>query len=210
LRGGGKVLERGYLIAVEGIDGAGKTVNSRWLVRRLRKSGYRAAYTKEPTEGPIGKVLRRSLARRGSNPEMDALLFAADRLHHIRTFIEPRLRQGFIVVTDRYLYSSIAYQGALTGDRRWVELINRYCVPPDLAVYLDVDPSTGLERKRRLRSSAGAFEDPEVLRRVRAVYLELCAEGKMVMIPADRELREVRAEIARVVGERLGIEIRTG
>ncbi len=200
-------MRRGYLIAVEGIDGAGKTVNSRWLVRRLRAAGYKAAYTREPTEGPIGKVLKRLLARKVSGPEIDALLFAADRLHHVSTFIEPMLRRGFIVVSDRYLYSSIAYQGALTGDRRWVETVNRYCTPPDLAVYLDVDPMTGLGRKRGSRIRA--FEDPEVLGKVRALYLELCEEGKMVRIPADRELGEVRAEIAKVIRERLGIEIGT-
>jgi len=201
---------RGYLIAVEGIDGAGKTVNSKWLVRRLKAAGYKAAYTKEPTHGLIGEVLRELQARKASSPEIDALLFAADRLHHFRDFIEPRLKKGYVVVSDRYLYSSIAYQGALTGDRKWVELVNRYCIPPDLAIYLDVDPGTGLGRKRKGRSDLRAFEDPAVLERVRAVYLELCEEGKLVRVPADRELGEVRAEIARVIWERLGIDIRSG
>ncbi len=199
-------MRRGYLIAVEGIDGAGKTVNARWLVKRLVKAGWKAEYTREPTKGPIGRTLRALLARGDTNPEIDALLFAADRLHHIRTFIEPKLREGFVVVSDRYLYSSIAYQGALTGDRRWVELVNRYCLPPDLAFYLDVDPVVGLGRKSR--SNMRAFEDPSVLERVRAVYLELCSEGMMVRIPADRELRAVRDELARVIRERLGIDIR--
>jgi dTMP kinase len=120
------------------------------------------------------------------------------------------LKKGYVVVSDRYLYSSIAYQGALTGDRKWVELVNRYCIPPDLAIYLDVDPGTGLVRKRKGRSDLRAFEDPAVLERVRAVYLELCEEGKLVGVPADRELGEVRAEIARVIWERLGIDIRSG
>jgi dTMP kinase len=120
------------------------------------------------------------------------------------------LKKGYVVVSDRYLYSSIAYQGALTGDRKWVELVNRYCIPPDLAIYLDVDPGTGLVRKRKGRSDLRAFEDPAVLERVRAVYLELCEEGKLVGVPADRELGEVRAEIAYVIRERLGIDIRSG
>jgi dTMP kinase len=206
----GANVGRGYLIAVEGIDGAGKTVNSKWLVKRLKAAGYKAAYTKEPTHGLIGDALKELQASRASSPEIDALLFAADRLHHIRNFIEPRLRKSYVVVSDRYLYSSIAYQGALTGDRKWVELVNRYCVPPDLAIYLDVDPSTGLGRKRKWRSDLRVFEDPAVLERVRAVYLELCEEGKLVRIPADRELGEVRAEIARVIWDRLGIDIRSG
>jgi dTMP kinase len=211
----GANVGRGYLIAVEGIDGAGKTVNSKWLVRRLKAAGYNVVYTMEPTYGVIGVALRELQGSGASSPEIDALLFAADRLDHVRHFIEPRLREGYVVVTDRYLYSSIAYQGAMTGDRKWVELVNRYCVPPDLAIYLDVDPSTGLGRKRkrkwlwRWRSDLRAFEDPALLEKVRAVYLELCEEGKLVRVPADRELGEVRAEIARVIWDRLGIDIRS-
>lgn len=201
-------MARGYLIAVEGIDGAGKTVNSRWLVRRLRACGYRAVYTREPTDGPVGRLLRRMLRRGSTGPEMDALLFAADRLHHVRRFLEPRLSMGYVVVSDRYLFSSIAYQGALTGDRAWVELLNRFCPEPDLAIYLDVDPDTGLRRKRGPRMRA--FEDVSVLQRVRSVYLELCREGRMVRIPAERELGEVRADIARAVRERLGIDVARG
>jgi dTMP kinase len=212
----GTTVGRGYLIALEGIDGAGKTVNSKWLVRRLKEAGYNVVYTMEPTYGVIGVALRELQASGASSPEIDALLFAADRLYHVRHIIEPSLKKGYVVVTDRYLYSSIAYQGAMTGDRKWVELVNRYYVPPDLAIYLDVDPSTGLGRKRkgkwfwRWRSGLRAFEDPALLEKVRAVYLELCEEGKLVRVPADRELGEVRAEIAKVIWERLGIDIRSG
>jgi dTMP kinase len=206
----GTTVGRGYLIALEGIDGAGKTVNSKWLVRRLKAAGYKAAYTKEPTHGLIGEALRELQARKASSPEIDALLFAADRLHHFRDFIGPRLKKGYVVVSDRYLHSSIAYQGTLTGDRKWVELVNNYCIPPDLAIYLDVDPNTGLGRKRKGRSDLRAFEDPALLIKVRAVYLELCEEGQLVRVPADRELGEVRAEIAKVIWERLGIDIQSG
>ncbi|MEM2232478.1 MAG: dTMP kinase [Nitrososphaerota archaeon] len=202
---GKSLMTRGYLIAIEGIDGAGKTVNALWLVRRLRSRGYRAVYTREPTDGPVGRLLRRMIERGSVGPEMDALLFAADRLYHVRRFLEPKLRSGYVVVSDRYLFSSIAYQGALTGDRTWVELLNRHCPMPDLTLYLDVDPSTALRRKKASRLRA--FEDVEVLRRVRSVYLELCGEGKMIRIAADGELREVRAEIAKALRERLGIDV---
>ncbi|MEM2858863.1 MAG: dTMP kinase [Nitrososphaerota archaeon] len=201
-------MARGYLIAIEGIDGAGKTVNARWLVRRLRSCGYKAVYTREPTDGPVGRLLRRMLRRGETGPEMDALLFAADRLYHVRRFLEPKLMSGYIVVSDRYLYSSIAYQGALTGDRAWVELLNKHCPEPDLAIYLDVDPDTGLRRK--VGSRFRAFEDARVLETVRSIYLELCGEGKMIRIAADGELREVRAEIAKTVSGRLGIDVTKG
>ncbi|MCX8203926.1 MAG: dTMP kinase [Nitrososphaeria archaeon] len=190
-------MKRGALIAIEGIDGAGKTAVATWLVDRLRETGYGSVYTREPTDGPIGQLLRAGALGDSGDPRIDALLFAADRLYHLNHTIEPLLRQGYVVVSDRYVHSSIAYQGAMTGDRAWVEELNRFAGDPDLAVYLDVDPETGLRRK----GGAGRtkFERPEVLEVVRRVYLALCDEGRLVLVDARRDLDSVREDVLREV-----------
>ncbi|MCS7095355.1 MAG: dTMP kinase [Thaumarchaeota archaeon] len=194
-------MPRGALIAIEGIDGAGKTVNSRWVVDLIGSMGLRSSYTREPTDGPIGRLLRSGAFGEFSDPRVDALLFAADRLHHLAQTIEPLLSEGVMVVSDRYVHSSIAYQGALTGDRAWVEELNRFARRPDLAIYLDVDPAIGLSRKLSERPTK--FERVEVLERVRDLYLELCEEGELLRIDASRDLENVRKDLMKAVEELL-------
>ncbi|MDW8041757.1 MAG: dTMP kinase [Nitrososphaerota archaeon] len=191
-------MPRGALIAIEGIDGAGKTVNAKWVVDLINGMGLRSIYTREPTDGPIGRLLRSEVF---SDPHTDALLFAADRLHHLAQTIEPLLSEGVVVVSDRYVHSSIAYQGALTGDRAWVEELNRFARRPDLAIYLDVDPVIGLSRKPSDRPTK--FERVEVLEKVRNLYLELCEEGELLRIDARRDLSEVRKDLVKAIEDLL-------
>ncbi|MEN3047296.1 MAG: dTMP kinase [Candidatus Caldarchaeales archaeon] len=190
-------MSEGALIAIEGLDGAGKTATATWLVDRLREMGYRSSYTREPTDGPIGRLLRGDALGDFGDPRIDALLFAADRLYHLSRTIEPLLNEGYVVVSDRYVHSSIAYQGAMTGDRAWVEELNKFAREPDLAVYLDVDPETGLGRKRGAKRTK--FERPEVLEKVRRLYLQLCDEGRLVLVDSRRDLDSVREEVLREV-----------
>lgn len=195
---------RGFLIAVEGIDGAGKTTQARRLARWLRGRGIKARYTREPTDGPIGRLLRVMAGRRDVEPRVEALLFAADRLHHLRKTVLPLLDRGYVVVSDRYLHSSLAYQAATTGEPGWVEEINRFARRPDLAILLDIEPEIGLRRLRRRRTR---FEEPGLLDRVRENYLRLAERGELRVVDASRSPGEVFRDVVRVVGEELGLGI---
>ncbi len=193
---------RGFLIAVEGIDGAGKTTQARMLVRWLAERGLKAHYTREPTDGPVGRILREMALRRDVEPRVEALLFAADRLHHVREVINPLISKGYIVVSDRYIHSSLAYQSETTGQPEWVREINRFAPPPDLAILLDVEPSVGLSRIRGERSR---FEDPVLLGRIRRNYLEMAERGEMRVVDAGEEVEKVSEKIRRIVSEFLNL-----
>ena len=139
----------GAFICIEGLDASGKTTHARRLVQSLGERGLDAVYTTEPSTGEIGEfVRRRILQRRRRVPSVvEALLFAVDRVVHVEKKIEPALREGRIVVSDRYVYSSLAYQGAAGLDMKWIEEINRFALLPDLAIYIDVPPEEGHDEK---------------------------------------------------------------
>lgn len=189
---------RGLLIAFEGVDGAGKTTQAKRLVRWISEKGVEAQYTREPTQSSLGKTLRNMAYRGNVDARVEALLFAADRLIHLRRVIEPLLERGVIVVSDRYLHSSLAYQSVTTGDWRWVEEINRFARRPDLGLLLDLDPEIGLRRLRRKRTK---FEDIDFLNMVRERYLEYVKRGELVKINAERNPDEIFSEIVKVVEE---------
>ncbi len=192
---------RGLLIALEGVDGSGKTTQARRLVRWLSDRGLDARYTCEPTPGGLGRILRAMAYRKDADARVEALLFAADRLVHFRRVIEPLLERGVVVVSDRYLHSSLAYQSVTTGDWRWVEEINRFARKPDLGLFLDVDPEVGLRRLRRRRKTK--FEDVGFLRRVRERYLEYVKRGELVRVSAEKDPDEVFSEVAEIVEKAL-------
>jgi len=189
-------MRRGFLIAIEGIDGAGKTRNARRLVRWLRKIGIRAHYTSEPTRGVVGRILEKMAFGRRVDVRVEALLFAADRIDHLNRIIKPLLDRGFIVVSDRYVHSSIAYQSITVGDQGWVEELNKFAEKPDLVILLDVDPERGL---RRIRRRKARFERADVLRRVREKYLELAEREGFEVVDANRGIEEVFEDVRSLV-----------
>jgi dTMP kinase len=198
---------RGYLIALEGVDGAGKTTQARLLTRWLGKVGVKAVYTYEPTDGPVGRLVRKHLAGRlRFSEEVAALLFAADRVEHLNTVIRPALMRGVTVVSDRYLHSSIAYQSASTGRRRWVEQINSLAPEPDLSIFIDIPVETALKRLRVRRSEI--YERRKFLRSVRRHYLRLVRSRRMVLVDgvgsrgevAGRVIEQVKRAIMRAGG----------
>lgn len=161
--------EPGVLVAVEGVDGSGVTTLSRILVDALARLGLRSVYTKEPTDGPVGVLIRSQLAGGSPDPRMLALLFAADRLWHLTRKpglpgggVLGALTRGYVVVTDRYKYTSLAYQGRVAG-RGWVWEVNRYAPPAHVIVYVKVDASTALERVRRRGGAHEAYHDPDII-----------------------------------------------
>ncbi|RLI22595.1 dTMP kinase [Candidatus Bathyarchaeota archaeon] len=195
-------MKRGVFICIEGIDASGKTTQAKLLVKNLTERGYEAIYTSEPTRGFFGKILRQKIlyGNKRVPAVIEALLFALDRLDHVEKEIKPALREGKIVVSDRYLYSSIAYQGAAGLDLDWIEKINRWAVKPDLAIYLDVPAETVI---KRLKGERSIMENLENQRKVREVYLKLVREKKLLLINGNRSINEVEHEILQIVLEHL-------
>ena len=179
---------QGVLIALEGIDGSGLTTHSKLLVEALNELGYRAVYTKEPTHGPIGQVIREMLKSR-PDPRVLALLFAADRIWHLvedpslpGNGVLGALRQGYIVVTDRYKYSSIAYQGKTVGFN-WVRELNKHAPDPDILVYIKVEPEVAFERITSQRTYTEYYEILRELRENSAALDRVVEEARDAGIP---------------------------
>lgn len=199
--------KRGLLICIEGIDKSGKTTQSKLLVENLRRMGFKAFYTSEPSSGEIGRFIKRYVLRRDRRIPIpvEALLFAADRIDHVEREIKPLLDRGSIVVSDRYLYSSLAYQGAAGLDLKWIAEINRIVPKPDMAIYLDVPIEVIMERIQR-RHKRSVMESLEVQVRAREIYLKLVKEGLLLLIDGNRPIMEVSQDIQRIVLERLRLK----
>ncbi|WP_298749061.1 dTMP kinase [uncultured Serinicoccus sp.] len=179
----GRGRGRGLFIAVEGGDGAGKSTQSARLGQWLQEQGYAVLHTREPGGTALGRTLR-ELVLHGEDgsvsPRAEALIFAADRAHHVATVVRPALERGEIVITDRYLDSSVAYQGAARAlghdEVRELSLWATEDLLPDLTVLLDVSAERGRARRGRvhdrLEREADDFHD-----RVRQGFLDLAARA---------------------------------
>jgi dTMP kinase len=192
-----KVNEKGAFICIEGLDGCGKTTQAKLLVKKMRKS-HNAVYTAEPSRGKIGAFIRKSClyGEKRLSSVVEALLFAADRLEHVENEVLPALRQGRLVVSDRYVYSSLAYQGAAGLSLEWVEKINEHAPRPDFAIFIDVDPKIVMQR---LKPNKSVMENLATQRKVREVYLKYVAKGELTRIDGDKPTKEVAEALSAVV-----------
>ncbi|MFF0464027.1 dTMP kinase [Streptomyces mexicanus] len=199
LRGGDEPVTApsatGFFIALEGGDGAGKSTQAEALADWIRAKGHEVVLTREPGATPVGKRLRSILldvSSQGLSHRAEALLYAADRAEHVDTVVRPALERGAVVITDRYIDSSVAYQGA-GRDLSPTEIarISRWAtngLVPHLTVLLDVDPETARERfteaPDRLESEPAEFHA-----RVRAGFLALAAAdpGRYLVVDAGQE-----------------------
>jgi dTMP kinase len=191
----------GVFICVEGLDGCGKTTQAKLLVRRLRRK-YDAVYTAEPSRGRIGALIRKDYlhgAKRGSSI-VEALLFAADRFEHVENEVLPLLHMGKIVISDRYVYSSLAYQGAAGLDVEWIQKLNEHAIRPDLAIFIDVAPETVVQR---LKPKKSVMEDLQTQRNVRDFYVKFAEKGELVEIDGNGTKKEVAESIFSLVNSLL-------
>ena len=193
------MARRGAFIVFEGIDGSGKSTHIRLLCNELKLQGYNVLRTSEPSRGRIGRFIREYVEHRRSRlpPEIEALLFAADRFEHVKRIIEPALEQGRIVISDRYLHSSLAYQGAEGVSLEWIRELNRFTLRPDLCILLDVRPETGLGRMRRRRRTV--FEVYTFQQRVRNLYLQFAEQDELERVDANRPVAEVQRDVSALV-----------
>jgi dTMP kinase len=193
---------RGRFVVVEGIDGAGTTTQVARLAERLRVDngapvravdGAAVRATREPSDGPIGAMVRQILSGRIVAPEgrapgwaTMALLFAADRMDHVESTIEPFLATGGVVLSDRYDASSLAYQSVSSGSGgegavEWIRSLNRYAMRPDLTVVIDLAPDVAATRRESRGEPAQLYEQNEVQRALAVFYRDLEKH-----IPGDR------------------------
>jgi dTMP kinase len=201
----------GLFVAFEGGEGAGKSTQVRLLSRALKASGRDVVTTYEPGDTPVGKHLREILLGHqigALDPRTEALLYAADRAEHVAAVVRPALTRGAVCITDRYIDSSIAYQGAgRTLDPADIERISQWATGglwPDLTVVLDIDPAVGLTRSRdpadRLEAEPLAFHQ-----RVREHFLALSRQkpDRYLVADATEPVDAVAAILLAAVEERL-------
>ena len=189
----------GMFIVLEGIDGAGTTTQAERLISWLNSQGRRAHFTCEPSDGTIGRMIRGALSGQllGHGDallpaESLALLFAADRADHWHNEIEPLLRQGVDVVCDRYLYSSLAYQG-LELEEAWVESLNSRFARPDLLLFVKVSPEVASARRDTRGQASDRYEVNELQREIAKRYERICEANGAHFIDGERSLDNVSA-----------------
>jgi dTMP kinase len=193
------MADPGVFIVFEGIDGSGKSTHIKLLAKELRGRGLQVLETSEPSRDSIGTFIREYAERNGDRftLETETLLFAADRYEHVKQVITPALQRGMVVISDRYFYSSIAYQGATGIDLDWIREMNRFAPRPDLGVLLDIHPENSLQRVNDRAKTV--FEVSDYLRKVREIYMGMVEKGELVRVDADRPRDEVRADIQGLV-----------
>jgi dTMP kinase len=208
----------GTFIVVEGIDGAGTTTHARLLAKSLKSGTRDVVLTCEPTNGPIGGLIRQILQRRlfvadatgprGFAWSTLALLFAADRLDHLDSVILPALTDGDVVVSDRYDLSSLAYQSATapegTDALPWIRSLNTRAARPDLTIVLDVPAEVAAERRRGRGGVEEVFENRPLQDRLVSIYEHaesLVPGDRLVHVPGVGETQDVAIRILATVLE---------
>lgn len=192
-------LPRGLLIAVEGIDGAGKTTQTVRLAENLARFGVEVVVSKEPTAGPWGAKLRASAATGRLAPLDEFTAFINDRREHVTTLIRPALDRGAIVLLDRYYFSSVVYQGVRGLDPDDIRHANEAFAPrPDLAVVLTLSPERAAERIGAREGGANGFEGLDNLRAVARGFEGLKLPG-LVRVDGDRDVDTIAQEIGELV-----------
>ncbi len=202
-------------ITIEGVEGSGKSSSTNDVVNRLRKEGYDIITTREPGGTPIAEKIRDIILdvnNTNLDPRAEALLYAASRRQHLIEKVWPALKQGKIVICDRFIDSSLAYQG---GARNLgienITNINMFATEntwPDLTLLFDIDPELGLDRIRKNQGrevNRLDLEKIEFHKKVRETFLNLAKKyhDRYVIIDASKSQKEVEEEVYNIIKERL-------
>ncbi|HEY1954745.1 MAG TPA: dTMP kinase [Polyangiaceae bacterium] len=212
-------MSKGRFIVLEGVDGAGTTTQTGLLAARLRQSAAAVRTTREPSDGPVGGTIRQILAGRivgagGRAPGWAtmALLFAADRMDHVESEIEPFLATGGVVISDRYDASSLAYQSVSSGRGgdatvEWIRTLNKNARRPDLTVVLDVPPEIAATRREARGDAAQLYEQNELQRALCAFYKDLqrhMPSDRVVVVDGAGSLETVASAVHAAVAAAFG------
>jgi dTMP kinase len=214
------MADEGTFIVFEGIDGSGTTTQLALYARHLRGLKRPVHTTCEPSDGPVGALLRVALGGRvqiasSKQAQTMALLFAADRLDHLAHDIEPHLRDGLVVLCDRYDLSSVAYQtatapfeaSAAKEFEEWVRSLNRFARRPTVTLVIDVDPDEAERRRRERRGALELYEETELQRRLAALYRradELMPRDRIVVVDGNADRDAVADRIREALAPFLG------
>lgn len=204
----------GVFLVIEGIDGAGTTTQASRIASFLRGRRRLVHVTREPSGGPIGSMLRLVLTQRLTMASRNrdaamALLFAADRIDHIETDVAPHLRDGYVVISDRYELSSIIYQSSGVANDverkeliQWIRSCNRYALRPDLTIVVDVDPDVAEDRRRARGGASELFEENELQARLARAYLhaeEIMPDDRIVHVDGNGDIDSVTQAILKAL-----------
>jgi dTMP kinase len=195
---------RGFLLAIEGIDGAGKTTQVRCLEGLLGAAQIPFVSTKEPTSGPWGRKIRESAQKGRMAPAEELAAFLNDRHEHVEKVVHPALGANKVVLIDRYYLSTVAYQGARGMSPAHLLQLNAFAPRPDILIVLDVAPDVGLRRVRERGDAADLFEREDELARARAIFQSLDVENLRI-IDGNRERKDIAKEIAGLLFGALGL-----
>ncbi len=210
--------QTGKLWVIEGIDGAGTTTQAKRLAGLLCDNGRPAIYTNQPSDGPIGNLIRQVLKGRlvrntedghslPLDPDTMTLLFSADRLDHVHNIILPHLEKGMDVVCDRYYYSTMAYQG-VGGDMKWIKEANSRAPEPEKVFFLDITAKAALERvtKRNASGREGSTEREiyektgfldKVVRNYRKIFKQI--DDRVLKIDGKKNADAIASQISEYV-----------
>lgn len=193
----------GKFIVIEGMDGAGTTTQSKLLAEVLRKLGYSVETSAEPTKSAIGmearRILKLSIEHEPAQLATLALLFAADRMNHIHSLLNPALKNNDFVIVDRYVLSSLVYQG-LHLPAAFVQEINRFSLNPDLTIVLDIDAKKAISRLSARGGPKDFYESGELLEKIRARYLHFAEKlPDTALVDGEGAISAVHSHILHLV-----------
>lgn len=198
--------KRGIFVTIEGIDGAGTTTQTERYAAYLRGLGKSVHVTREPSTAPIGTFIRSILGHKRELPggpgfDLMALLFAADRLDHVRGEIEPALALGAVVLSDRYDLSSLAYQSVASQSTlpaheivAWIRQLNRFAMRPDVTLVVDVSPDVAAKRRASRAAPKDLYETAELQVRLAKAYAHaeaLLPDDRIVHVRGDGGIDDV-------------------
>lgn len=183
----------GFLIAIEGIDGAGKTTLAQALADGFQRGGIATTLSKEPTAGPWGRKMRESAASGRLDAREELRLMVEDRRQHVAEVIQPALDRGDVVILDRYFPSTVAYQGAAGLDVDDVLRANAFAPAPDVTLVLDLAPAVGLARIRARGDAPNGFETAATLAAARERFMSMPLASRRV-IDAGQDKETVLAD----------------
>jgi len=189
------------LINLEGIDGCGKSTQSKFLMEKFEENNEKTIILKEPTNGKYGKKLWEMLSgKREATTEQILDLFVMDRKEHVNDKINPALKKGKIVLMDRYYYSTMAYQAAAGIDVNRIRKDNEFAPKPDIVLIFDLPVDLAMKRVIG-HSVADVFEKEEYLEKVREAYLNLKDDPLVRIIDSTRTPEEIFEEVWELVSE---------
>ncbi|MFX1556720.1 MAG: dTMP kinase [Promethearchaeota archaeon] len=195
--------QKGFFIVLDGIDGSGTTTHSQLLTGFLESKGLKVHLTQEPSNNDIGLLLRKFLKDIKIPASTDALMFAADRDLHYRIEIKKKLDEGYVVISDRYIESSIIYQSVQSDEISidWVKNINKFAGMPDTTIILDIEPQISLSRKNQ--PNREKFENTDFLEKVRNTYLKRAKELNYFVVNTNDIIELAQEKIQNFVKSKL-------